>query len=611
MKQLKTRRWLSVLVLTWSVACGAATSPDVPSSPSLAAALRSKTPTALLPSDLAPSMTFHNNAGASPPSTATWSTSNNGTKVLRVESFNRAKSADQLTVRWDLNVPANSGDAVLVRFMARAEYARQESGDAMIELRVAQTQPSHSTHVRVPLTAGPAWTLLEVPFTQSQDAAPGQTTLQLALGGLIQAVEIANLEVLNFGKSAKTSELPATRFTYSGREATAPWRDEALARIEKIRTAPIELRVIDAAGKPVPKAEVKVRLVQPAFIFGTEVDAGLLLADTPDAKKHRDNLLALFDTAVLGNAMKWPSWGSSPAKRAQALQASDWIDANKLRQRGHNLVWPGNQFSPKHIVNMPAPKAELPLLIKEHIRDILTANKGRMVAWDVINEMTHERDYFKYMPELEAAEWFKLARELDPGAQLFINEYGMLNSPNSPNKIAEYVTLIHRLRAAGAPIDAIGVQGHVGRQPRNPVDVLKDLDLLSKAGLPVQITEFDINSPDEELQGDYTRDFLIALYSHPSVTGFTMWGFWQSKHWKPDGAMFRTDWSEKPNAKVWRDLVRNQWLTKVATTTDAQGKVNTRGHLGEYEFTVTAGQKTLVQRRTLTQTGVSATLQFP
>lgn len=556
-------------------------------------------------------MTFHNVTESTPPSTAVWSTSSNGTQVLRVESLSRGKSPSQLRVQWNLNVPANKGDSLLVRFMARAEYARQESGDAMIELQLAQTQPTATTHVRVPLTVGPTWTLLEVPVTQIQNAAPGQTVMHLGLGGLVQAVEIAHLEVLNFGKSARTSELPATRFTYKGREANAAWRDEALARIEKIRTAPIELRVLDAEGKPIPNAEVTVRLVRPAFIFGTEVDATLLLASTPDAQKHRDHLLDLFDTAVIGNGMKWPTWGSNPAKRAESLRAADWIDANKLRQRGHTLVWPGNQFSPAHVVRMAEPKAELPLLIKEHLRDILTTNRGRMIAWDVINELTHERDYFKYMPELEAAEWFKLARELDPNAQLFINEYGMLNSPNSPNKIAEYLALIQRLRAAGAPIDAVGVQGHVGRQPRNPVDVLNDLDLLAKVGLPVQITEFDINSPDEELQGDYTRDFLIALYSHPSVTGFTMWGFWQGKHWKPDGAMYRTDWSEKPNAKVWRDLVRNQWLTKVAATTDAQGKIMTRGHLGEYEFTVTAGQKSLVQRRTLTSSGTTATLHFP
>jgi GH35 family endo-1,4-beta-xylanase len=309
--------------------------------------------------------------------------------------------------------------------------------------------------------------------------------------------------------------------------------------------------------------------------------------------------------------MKWPRWSGSPENRARAIAATDWLEARGFRMRGHNLVWPGDTFSPKRIVALPPPRGELGTLIKEHIRDILTANKGRIECWDVINEMLHEKDYFKFLPESEAAEWFKVAHEADPRAKLAINEYAMLNSPKSPQTVAEYVALVKKLRATGAPIDVMGVQGHVGRQVRAPEQVLSDLDLLAAAGPEIQITEFDINSPDEELQADYTRDFLIALYSHPAVTGFTMWGFWEGRHWKPDAAMFRTDWTEKPNAKVWRDLVWGQWRTKVDARTGADGRVSARGHLGDYEFTVTAGDKVTKQTRTLTRDGARLTIQVP
>ena len=106
-----------------------------------------------------------------------------------------------------------------------------------------------------------------------------------------------------------------------------------------------------------------------------------------------------------------------------------------------------------------------------------------------------------------------MAQRLDPEAQLFINDYAMLNCVQSPQNISEYIDTIEMLRKKGAPIGGIGVQGHIGRQPRNPEQVLTDLDLFIPTRLPVQITEFDINTPDEELQADYTRDFLIAVYS--------------------------------------------------------------------------------------------------
>jgi GH35 family endo-1,4-beta-xylanase len=223
-------------------------------------------------------------------------------------------------------------------------------------------------------------------------------------------------------------------------------------------------------------------------------------------------------------------------------------------------------------------------------------------GWDVINEMMHEKDYFQAIPRTEAAEWFKLARQYDPKPTLFINEYSMLNNVASPKNIQTYLELIKELQGYGAPIDAIGVQGHVGRQPRDPVQVITDLDMFRSTGLPVQITEFDINSPDEELQADYTRDFLIACYSHPVINGFTMWGFWEAAHWKPDAAMFKKDWTAKPNLTSWKNFVLNEWRTNISTTSKAGGEVNTRGHLGRYEIIVTKGKSVVKELYQLNKT---------
>lgn len=579
-----------------------------PPQPPLAVELLAKSPVRLLPDDVPGAMVFSDRTEAQPAASAAWSAEG----VLRVENFARPKYADHVNTAWKSGSATKRGDVMLARFFARAEYARQESGEAAFEFVVKQDKPEWTAHVKLPLTAGPEWALLEIPFVMARDAEAGAVTINLGFGTIPQAVEIAGLEILNFGKAATVAELPQTRFTYRGREAGAAWREAALARIEKHRTAAIAVRVIDAGGKPVPDARVEARLVRPAFLWATAVDDALIVADSPDAERYRQTIIELFDTATIENGFKWPRWSGNPEMRARALRASDWIQAQGLRQRGHTLVWPGDKFSPKRVVAMPAPREGLSSLVQEHIRDLMTATRGRIVGWDVINEMVHERDYFKYMPEAEAAEWFKVARQMDPHAKLFINDYGMLNSRKSPETIATYVGIVKRLLAAGAPIDVMGIQGHVGRQVRNPEDVLADLALLDEPGLELQITEFDINTADEELQADYTRDFLIALYSHPSVTGFTKWGFWQKKHWKPDAAMFRADWSEKPNAKVWRDLVRGAWLTRAELKTDAVGTAVTRGHLGDYEFTVTTPSgRVLKQMRPLGGEGLEAVLQFP
>ena len=250
---------------------------------------------------------------------------------------------------------------------------------------------------------------------------------------------------------------------------------------------------------------------------------------------------------------------------------------------------------------MPNPQTELPRQIESRIEDGMSALKGRVWAWDVVNEPLHERDFFTVVPETKIADWYKQARQTDPNALLFVNEYAMLNSRTSPDFIQKYLAFIKMMQDNGAPLDGIGVQGHIGAQVRNPTDVTSDLDLLQSAGLPINITEFDINTKDEQLQADYTRDFLIACYSHPSVTGFIMWGFWQKDHWKPDAAMFRADGSEKPNAQVWRDLVLGQWKTNLDLQTNAAGEVEGRGHLGTYEITVTKNGKVLKHTLQLTK----------
>ena len=46
----------------------------------------------------------------------------------------------------------------------------------------------------------------------------------------------------------------------------------------------------------------------------------------------------------------------------------------------------------------------------------------------------------------------------------------------------------------------------------------------------------------------------LACFSHEAYTGFVMWGFWEGAHWKPETALWRKDWTEKPAAKIWKVL---------------------------------------------------------
>lgn len=574
----------------------------------LPADLAALAPASLLPPDLPATMRFRATAAGS---TAAWVESAGAGRVLRIHNAATPASPSDVNVSWRLPAAVARGDICLVRFAARTLDARQESGEALLQLQVQPLPGDGERSLLIPISFGPDWVRFEIPFPILAAAPAEGTLVQFAAGFFPQTLELADIEMLNFQRRTTVAALPLTRFSYRGREPGAAWRQQALERIVRLRTAPLTVRVADRAGQPVTGARVSARLVQPEFLFGSCVDARLLGADTPEARAYRDHVLELFDTVTIDNGLKWTRWGAGPTQRTEALAAVDWIAARGLRLRGHTLVWPGWKFSPPAVVAHPRRAKVLAGLINAHIRDIVSATAGKTLAWDVLNEPVHERDYFSVLPETQAAEWFQLVRATDPGSRLFVNEYGMLNSRSSPDMIRKFLAFVDRLRAAGAPLDGLGVQGHVGRQVRAPADVLADLDLLAEARLPLHITEFDINTPDESLQADYMRDFLIACYSHPAVTGFIMWGFWQPRHWKPDAALFRADWSAKPNAAVWRDLVLQQWRTRGDGGTDARGELALRGHLGRYDITVTHQGRTTRRTHQLSRDGTTVVVPLP
>lgn len=554
----------------------------------LSPSLKALTPSNIFPVDADKNFSFSDKSSESKPATFVVTTDKKS-PVYLAEVFSNAKSHFAIQARWKSNEAIKKGDVLLARLSMRTVYAKQESGESSINFYVDSKTGGRS--VSIFLGAGPEWKNFDIPFVINADTPAGEAEINITFGALAQKVEIANIEVLNFGNKIKIEQLPITRFSYAGREANAAWREDALKRIEEIRTAPLNIQVVDENGSPLTGAKVKVQLLQSDFIWGTAAKEDLLGDNLPNSAQYKKVLKEFFNTAVIENGFKSPRWNSSA--QAQTKRAFEWLEKQGFRQRGHNLVWMGWKFNDPEFKELALKDtAAFSISIIKDIKEKIAYTKGRVIAWDVINEYNHEQDFLKYLPKDIAVKYYKLAKELDPKAQLFMNEYAMLNSIESPRNIKTYLDTIASMRSKGAPIDGIGIQGHVGRQPRNPTQVISDLDMFEKTGLPVQITEFDVNTPDEELQADYTRDFLIACYSHPVITGFVKWGFWQNAHWKPDAAMFRADWTPKPSAAVWREWVLSKWKTSFTKTTSQAGKIESRGHLGKYEITITKGNKT-------------------
>ena len=516
--------------------------------------------------------------------------------VLDVEHSAFSKSLQvQVTAQpqntWDASISTQTteavkkDDALLVGFWARGKPLEGIGGgvaEVVFELNGAPYTKSVQYLVETPSDG--SWQHYWVRFRSLEDYAPGGATVTFQTGYLKEEFELAGLEVWNFG-DAEFESLPHTPLTYAGRELDADWRTAAEQRIDKIRKSDLEVTVTGADGKPLVGASVRIRQQAHAFDFGTAASAAMIAGDHEQKSKYCEVLLEHFNVAAIENGLKWKSWDKYPGNQPQTLAAMDWLNENNVAVRGHVMVWPGHRYLPEWIKTIEDKPEALAKVIDGHIREIGYAVQGKVRDWDVLNEVFDNPDLTNALGDEAMTHWFEEARKIAPGVDLYYNDYaGLVRGGHPTTHKDHFEKTIKYLIANKAPIDGIGIQGHFGSLLTPPERLISELDRWGALGLKVQITEFDVTVPDEQLRSDFARDFLIACFSHEAVDGIVTWGFWEGAHWKPKAALFDNDWNPTAIGKHWIELTKKRWWTDETLTTDDEGKLSLRGFKGTYSI---------------------------
>jgi GH35 family endo-1,4-beta-xylanase len=505
------------------------------------------------------------------------------TQALRVTTLRQAPSEWMFEVGADATGAIKKGEVLFASVFVRVIKGQPETGEGRTTLDFQRKGGDWSKFVSHPIPVTKDWRRIDVPFVALYDTEAGASNIAFRLGYGPQVIEIGGLSVRNFHQEISVDKLPKTAITYRGQEANAPWRKAAEARIEKIRKGDAAVVVTDSSGKPMAGATVEAKMTRHAFPFGTAVAADELFVEGPDGDKYREILLAHFNRATIENNLKWPFW--EDWGRKDGIAAVDWLNAHNISIRAHNVVWPSWRNSPKDLADLS--NDALRKRIDDHIREEVTTLKGKVDLWDVINEPFDNHEVMDKLGEDEMVSWFRQVKAIDDKPLLVLNDYAPLDgAATHSDHLNSFYRHIEQLQQKGAPIEGIGFQAHIGGDPIPPERVLSGLDRFSKFGLPIEITEFDINTQDREFQTNYTRDFLTAIFSHPAVAGFTQWGFWSKRHWLPDGAIYGPDWSLRPHGKAYFDLVEKTWWTDARGKTDASGRFNFRGFYGDYDIIV-------------------------
>jgi GH35 family endo-1,4-beta-xylanase len=511
---------------------------------------------------------------------------------------------------WDLQLQTKTeravekGDVLLATFFVRTEWSREESGEGQTEFVFELGREPWTKSASFVVRAGREWKKVFVPFIAAESYAAGEAHINFRVGFAAQKLDIAAVTVENFGKRLTLGDLPKMKISYPGMAPDAPWRSAAAERIEKLRKAPLRI-IVKKAGQPLANAEVRVRTTRPAFELGTCVPAAIVTQ--PGNETFKQVTRELFTIATLENDLKWQplagDWGPGfSVERAKA--GVGWLRQQGLDVRGHVLVWPGWRNLPKSLHAYEKDPVRLRAEVKKHIAELVTAMRGTLAHWDVVNEPFDNHDLLDILGPEVMVDWFKEARAHDPAAKLFINDYAILSGGGgtTPHRDA-YEKTIHLLVDHQAPFDGIGMQGHFGTSLTGPEDLLKILDRFAQFGKRIFVTEYDIVIDDEAVAADYTRDFYTTLFSHPAVGGIIMWGFWDGSHWKHNAPLYRNDFSLKPAGEVVRDFALKTSRTNESGKTDARGAFTTRAFLGEYEVAVSAAGSRKVTKAKLESGG--------
>jgi len=303
-----------------------------------------------------------------------------------------------------------------------------------------------------------------------------------------------------------------------------------------VRTAP--LRALLAALIALLVLAAPAAAHERKLLLGTAVDVEALANDD----RYRALLAREFDSVTAENVMKW--YAVEPQRGVDEFEDADRLVRFARRHGqsvyGHTLVW-HNQL-PSWLTEGSFSKPELKRILRRHIFAVAGHFRGKVRAWDVVNEAIDDdgqwRDtiFYRAFGKRYVEMALRWARKADPHAKLFLNDYNIegLNA-----KSDAYFALAKDLRRRGVPLDGIGIQGHLSLVYDFPGGVEENLRRFARLGLEPAFTEVDVRIPlpvsDDELaeQADWFGGLYDACRAVPPCKTFTVWGFTDRYSWVP------------------------------------------------------------------------------
>jgi len=244
------------------------------------------------------------------------------------------------------------------------------------------------------------------------------------------------------------------------------------------------------------------------FNIGAAINEDIILNLDNDSKRIVETN---FNSITAENSLKWMFIQPSP-NYFNFTVADKYVDfgtKNNMHIVGHALVW-HSQLADfmQNIEN----KAEMTKYFENHIYTLVSRYKGKINAWDVVNEAFNEDGsmresvFYKLLGKNYIEKAFELTHNADPNVDLIYNDYNLYKK----EKRDGVINMVKQMKSKGIKIDAVGVQAHWSLNQPSLYEIEQIILDISKLGVDVMFTELDISvlpSPWEQVGADVSQNF--------------------------------------------------------------------------------------------------------
>ncbi|SDB25027.1 endo-1,4-beta-xylanase [Butyrivibrio sp. INlla16] len=377
------------------------------------------------------------------------------------------------------------------------------------------------------------------------------------------------------------------------------------------------IRITDTQGNPIKNSRIKVQQKNHKFLFGCGAFDFIpyVMNGDEEHKQITESWLEIFNYGTL--PFYWGRYEpveGQPNKDA-LMKTAEYLKSKGVTVKGHPLCW--HTACADWLM-----KYDNETIMQKQLERIdreVKGFKGVIDMWDVINEVVIMPIFDKYDNAITRIckekgrvglikEVFERAHADNPDAVLLLNDF---------NTSINYEILIDGCLNAGVPISAIGIQSHQHQGYWGKEKLEEVLERFSHFGLPIHFTENTLISGDimpphivdlndwqvdewpstpegEERQAREIEEMYRTLFEHPLVEAITTWDYRDGAWLKAPSGYIRLDNSKKPSFEMLKKLVKQEWWTDTAVTTDENGCAAVEAFKGNY--TISCGEDSVDAR---------------